>query len=259
MKCFKALFFIIIIGFFMGCDQTLEDIIGNVADGIELTEEQEIDLVAMGVSDASGGVMNLFRLSGDAVLSSFYSGLGKLDTTISYDWVQLTLGFSFYSGNTEVPFFMPGLVDSITCAAAFSGTNSFPSPADETATWGIDLNSDWMVYLKHFVVDSVRVHGSGLDSSKYVYTKNGITLQVDSYSTFDIRRVAIPLSGNTHIPVSGQISGAAVGTAYTENLSKDFNIPYVAQFTSNREVLVTLTNSGRQFTVNLVTGKVTKK
>ncbi len=248
---------VFLVSLFFGCEENLDNILGSVTDGIELTDQQQMDLVSLGLADASGGIMSLLQIAGSSIDPSFYS-LGKLDTSFTSDWVTYDISFSFYSNNVEVPVFLPGVVDSVTCGIGMSGDHTFPSPSENDAEWQVSLAAAAAFQVKQFTASDIRLHGSGVDTSHYVYSKNGVALNVEANSNFLAENVVIPLNGENHVPVSGQLSGAAAGTASTGNLTKDFSIPYTAEFTGNDEIVVTLTNSGEQFTVNLLTGAVIK-
>jgi len=258
MKKVILLVLLVLLGnLFFGCEENLDNILGSVTDSIELTDQQQMDLVSLGLSDPSGGIMSLLQIAGSSIDPSFYS-LGKLDTSFTNDWVTYDISFSFYSNNVEVPVFLPGVVDSVSCGIAMSGERTFPSPSETDAEWQVSLGTAAAFQVKQFTTTEIRLHGSGVDTSHYVYSKNGVALNVDSDSDFQVANVVIPLSDVNHVPTSGELSGNVAGTAFTDNLTKNFSIPYTAEFTGNNEIIVTLTNSGEQFTVNLLTGAVTK-
>ncbi len=247
---------VFLVNLFFGCEENLDNILGSVTDSIELTDQQQMDLVSLGLADPSGGVMSLLQVASSSIDPSFYS-LGKLDTSFTHDWVTYDLTFSFFSQNEEVSGFSPD-VDSVTCGITMSGNHTFQSPSENDAEWQVRLGTAAGFQVKQFTASEIRLHGSGVDTSHYVYSKNGVALNVDSNSDFQAANVVIPLSDVNHVPTSGQLSGSVAGKAFTDNLTKNFNIPYTAQFTGNNEVVVTLTSSGEQFTVNLLTGAVTK-
>lgn len=251
-----VLFVSAVLMLFSACQEN--EILNNLMeDSIDLTEDQKMELVASGIASATGGVMNVFQTAASVADPSFYAP-GKLDTTVTYQWVHTDLEIFFFAQDgTELPFYIPGAVDSLVCQAKFTGDTTYASGASNNGEWQISLNTFSTMYVKHFAPDTVRINGSGVDSSDHVYSGSSNTFDIDSYSTFGAHNVLVPLSGANHIPVSGTISGAVTGTVTSEELSKDISIPYSAEFTGNNEVTVTLTDSGKQFTVNLITGEIT--
>ncbi|NIR48822.1 hypothetical protein GWO43_10335, partial [candidate division KSB1 bacterium] len=223
------------------------------------SDEQEMDLIASGLADETGGVMTGLQMAANSLDSSFYAfGKVNLDTSIIHRWMSANLELHFFAlDGSEVPIYIPGLVDSLTCDVALSGDTTYASPSGTQGNWGISLNTISSLYAKQFATDTVRISGTGVDSSQHVHHGNS-TMTIDSHSPFTINNVIVPLSGTNRYPASGTVDGSVAGTVSSGELTKDISIPYNAVFNDNGTVTVTLTDSGKQFTVNLETGEVTE-
>ncbi len=236
-----------------GCEK--DDIINNLVDNIELTDQQQMDLVAASLADASGGAVTAMRFAALAADSGFYT-LSKLDTSLSAGWLNVDIEISFYTPNgTELPVFIPGVTDSLVCNLHLTGDTTYSSGASGS-DWSLSLNSRANLQVKLVNSDTSRIGGAIADSSHYVHNGTANNIEVDSRSTLTITRVVVPISGDDHLPASGNLAGAVAGTISSGELSKDISIPYTVVFIGNGQAVVTLTDSGVQFTVDLRTGQI---
>ncbi len=238
-----------------GCNK--DQVVNNLVNKVELTDNQRAELVAAQLSAPTGGVMAELQTLAAASKPEFYT-FAKLDTSVSYHWVNYHLEMAFFLANgTEIPLYIPGVTDSITGEGVLSGDTTYASPSIPNATWDISLNRHSDMEVGQILTDTIRVNGEGADSSSLVYHGDNLTLTVQSASQFSVEAVRIPLNDSTFIPISGMVNGAVAGTISTDQASKNINIPYTVVFEGNALVTVTLTDSGKTFTVNLLTGDVT--
>ena len=255
---FRKLFIVLVTMFFLlGCNKDIEDIIDGLADNVELNDNQKAELIAAQLAVPTGGLMAELQTLAAASDSQFYSFI-KLDTSISYQWINYHLTLSFFMQNgMEIPLYVPGVTDSMTVQGELSGDTTYSSPTISNATWDISLNRDSDMQVGRILSDTIHVHGAGTDSSVHVYNGDNLTLTVQSASYFSVNDVVIPLDAADYIPLSGNVTGAVAGTIIANDVTKEINFPYTVTFNGNATVTVTLTNSGKTFTVNLLTGEVT--
>lgn len=235
---------------------TKEDLLNGLVDNIDLTDNQQAEVVAARLSAEKGGLMAELQTMGAACDSQFYSFF-KLDTTFSYQWVNYHINLSFFLENgTEIPIYVPGVTDSISGTAHLSGDTTYTSQSDSNDTWEIHLNRHTNMEVAQILSDTIRVNGNGTDSTSQVLHHEGRTITIQADSHFDAENIRIPLSDPNYIPISGTISGVVAGTITTDDVTKNINIPYLVVFDGNATVTVTLTDSGKTFTLNLLTGEI---
>lgn len=246
-------FLALIVIAFSACQK--EDVLNNLTNSIDLSDDQKMDLVSSALASSTGGIMAQLELSGNFLDSTFYA-FGKLDTSLTYNWMHYDVELSFFAGGIEVPLYIPGLVDSVTADIHLTGDTTYASQTGGNGTWTLNLNTHAMLYLKQLALDTIRVNGNGADSSLFVNQTQAQTLNIESRSTFALQNVVMPIGGPTYYPVAGTVSGVVAGTASNGTLTKNIQIPYTATFTGDGRVTVTLTNSGLQFVIDLTTGQI---
>ncbi|MGH1364470.1 MAG: hypothetical protein ACRBF0_13000 [Calditrichia bacterium] len=238
--------------FFSACNP--EDIINDVVEGIELTDDQENAVVITQIASEQGGAVAQLQALMAMTRADFYQK-STLDTTFSIEWVSYTVSASFYRENgQEIPVPVPGLLDSMSVSSALSGDSTITTNGQ---SWSISLNRTSNFQMNEILQPTAIVNGTGTDRSQHGFSTPSLDLQLALNSTFGLTNIGLSQSATNNIPVSGVLAGNAKGTVTAGNLpSKEIDIPYSVTFTGSQQAVVSINNGERTITIDLITGSV---
>lgn len=233
---------------------------GGTGTTLPLTEEMEVEIVAMDIAENRGGMMADLNAQSALVMGGFAAagdGPAVLDTAIGYQWLRLDLSAEFFLANgSPVPIYIPGLVDSIAIAATLSGDTTI-TPAGQSASWGIDLRRTSATGIGGTLGNTLRFHGGGQDNSTLTYG-GALTFSYARSSTYTMTSVTIPRGTGDRIPTGGTVSGVAGGVLTSGILQTTIAIPWAMTFTGDATVTVSIDDGRIVFTINLLTGEITR-
>lgn len=225
-------------------------------DLADLSEAEQMSIVATEVAQANGGVMADLNMLG-ANAEGGFGALGKgagFDTTITKGWITYGLSLAFYT-ERGVPQnkYVPGITDSVVSSSSLSGNYS-----DPLGTLAVSLKSASNLSADAVKSGNAVVNGGGTNNSTYGFEGNRRKLSLVSASTYAVRNVVINLNGASYVPTSGTLEGTLKGTFTAaggqQTQQKDYAFTFTLVFNGNNNVTVTLP-SGKQYTLNLITGK----
>jgi len=224
----------------------------------ELTETEQMEIIATEVSQNSGGIMTDIEIA-STTASNNPGNLAKTmwDTTYSNSWMTFSLSLSFYDVNgIEQIRFIENETDRIVFSSSVTGEYD-PVGGRQY----INLNRSSNFDLTGITSGKFTFNGTSNNSSTYNFTGVRITLDAAAQSTYTIENLVVDRNTLTYLPQSGRLEASVKGTYNKETLrhNKDveYKINFVIEFNGGNEVTVTLA-SGTTFTLNLVTGAVSE-
>jgi|GEM_PF-5830213 len=234
------------------CDP--EDLINDVVDSIELTDEQENAVVITQIASEQGGAVGQLQVLQAMTQASFYQKF-SVDTTFSIEWVSYSVNAKFYRANgDEIPVPVPNLTDSMSVTTALTGDSTL---SNNGQSWDISLSRSSAFQVDDILQPVAIVNGGGQDNSTHGFSTSDLDLQLALNSTYTASDIGMSSSSTNNIPVSGVLSGVAKGTVTAGNLpSKDIEIPYSVTFTGSQQAIVTINNGERDITIDLVSGQI---
>lgn len=252
---FKLIFLMSILLLINGCGKKATGP-GDNAE-IQLTDEEQMDIVAAEVAADNGGVMAELSMA-TSIAKGGYGSLAKpssYDTTFTKGWIMYSVSLSFYNAQgIEQSFYVPNITDKIIYNGTLTGQYSTENPSQE-----INLNKS-----ASFVVTGIRsgiftVNGTATNNSSYKFSGRRTDLETAVQSSYIVTNVVIDKNSNSYIPQSGKIECTFHGTYTKEGViqAKDveYNFSITIEFTGGTQVKVTLP-SGSQFTLDIVTGEI---
>lgn len=237
----------------IGCSENATDPEESVA---ELSEAEQMSMVASEVSEVDGGLMADLKMASSNSAGS-YAALGKttgFDTTLTKNWVTYKLSLKFFNERgAEQNRYLVGVTDSITYQSTLSGSRS-----DNSRGSSINLNSGASLNATNVKSGAILVNGTGANNSTYGFAGKSRQLSVAAASIYRVNNVAINMKNGSYIPTAGAVEGTIKGsftvTGGKNGTAKDYSFTFKLTFNGNNQVTVTLPN-GKQFTLNLVTGQ----
>jgi len=237
----------------IGCSENATGPDETVAD---LSETEQMAMVASEVAEADGGLMTDLKMASSNSAGS-YSALGKsagFDTTITKNWVTYKLSLRFFNERgVEQNRYILGVTDSITYQSTLSGSRS-----DNARGSSINLKSGASLNATDVKSGTILVNGTGANNSTYGFAGKNRQLNVAAASSYVVRNVVVNTKSGGYVPISGTVDGTLKGTFTVaggkNNASKDYSFNFNLTFNGNNQVTVTLPN-GKQFTLNLLTGQ----
>ena len=225
----------------------------------ELTDVEQMIIIAAEVSGANGGVMADLAMT-ETAASGQPGSLNKVvsyDTTITADWITYSLQLNFYAANgNEQPFYIENRTDKITYEGSLSGSQTFENPQQQ-----ITLKRNSTFELTEIISDTVVVNGTSWNKSEYLFQYNDIKLEVKPSGTVVAKNLKIDLNSDTYIPFSGiieaNLKGSFVKQGKFNQNETEYNLVCTVEFTGGADVVVTLP-SGAQYRLNLLTGDYAK-
>lgn len=252
---FKLIFLMSILLLFYGCGKDATGPDENAE--IQLTDEEQIDIVAAEIAADNGGVMAELSLA-TTIAKGGYGSLGKpssYDTTFTRGWITYSLSLSFFTAQgIEQNFYIPNFTDKIVYSGTLTGYRSTDNPDQE-----INLNKSASLVMTGITSGILTINGTATNNSSYKFSGRKIELEAKVQSSYVVTNVVIDKNSNSYIPQSGKIECIFHGTYTKEGViqAKDveYNFTITIEFTGGTQVKVTLP-SGNQFTLDIVTGEI---
>jgi hypothetical protein len=228
------------------------------AGEIELTETEQMDLVAAEVATNNGGLMADVAIA-TTVAKGGYGSLAKstsFDTTFTRGWITYSLSLAFYTAQgVEQNWYIPNFTDKIVYNGSLTGQHSAENPHQE-----ISLNKSAAFIISGITTNVITINGSATNNSSYKFSGVRTDLEVQVQSSYVATNLGIDRNANSYIPQSGKIECTFHGTYTKTGVIKAKDVEYsftvTIEFNGGTQVKVTLP-SGNQFTLDIVTGDVT--
>lgn len=225
---------------------------------IELTDSEQMDIVATEVATNNGGIMADVAMA-TAIARSGYGGLAKpasYDTTFTLGWITYSLSLSFYNAQgIEQIFYIPNVTDKIVYNGSLTGQYSSENPKQE-----INLNKNASFDITGITTSVVTINGTATNNSSYEFSGTRAEISAQVQSSYVITDLKINKNSNSYIPQSGRIECTFHGTYTKEGIIQAKDVEYsftvTIEFSGGNQVKVTLPG-GSQFTLDVVTGEVT--
>lgn len=236
-----------------GCDK---EVTNPVEATTNLTEEEQMEIIASEIAADNGGVMADIQSAGEAANGGY--GMEKaaaFDTSFSNDWINYSLELTFYNENgREQALYIKNKTDKIVYKSQLSG--HYDSKAGRQS---ISLNRSTTLEVAGIIDSVLTFNGSSTNTSDYEYTGLQTNLNVNSESTIDVENLVINLTDLAYLPTSGKIEATLTGNYTKDGVASDKTVDYSfnfkIEFNGSSQVKVTL-NSGTTFTLDLQTGEI---
>jgi hypothetical protein len=260
MKTFKKLIMILSafsLFFVFGCEKNPNS--PDETSQNELTETEQMIVVATEVSGVNGGLMTDLAMVGSAA-SGQPGSLSKavsFDTTITVNWITYSLQLHFYAANgNEQPFYIENRTDKINYEGSLTGNQTFN---DTNLTINLKRNSTFEI--TDIISDTIVINGISYNNSEYIFQYNDYKLEVNPSGTISVNNLQLDISSDYYYPTTGSIEANMKGTyskqgKFNQN-ETDYDFICTVEFTGAATVVVTLP-SGTQYRLNLLTGDFVK-
>lgn len=226
----------------------------------DLTEVEQMEIIATEVSQNSGGIMADIEMASSTATNN-PGGLAKTvgyDTTFTNSWITFSLNLEFYDNNgNEQDKFYENNTDRIVYKSTVSGEYDPMSGLQD-----IELDRSTEFDLAGITSGKITFNGVSSNSSSYSFAGVRINLDAAAQSTFTFENLVIDRNVHSYFPLSGSIKALVKGTYNKETLrhNKDveYKINFTIEFNGGNEVKVNLA-SGAAFTLNIESGEYSEE
>lgn len=223
---------------------------------IELTDTEQMDIVAAEVAADNGGVMADVAMA-TAISQGGHGSLAKpasYDTTFTRGWITYSLNLAFYTAlGLEQNWYIPNITDKVVYNGSLTGQYSTQNPQQE-----ISLNKSASFTVTGITTNVITINGTATNNSYYKFSGVRTELETQVQSSYVVTNLVIDQNSNSYIPQNGKLACNFHGTYTKEGVVKAKDVEYTftvtMEFSGGNQVKVTLP-SGNQFTLDLVTGE----